>query len=411
MAKRDYYEVLGVSRTATLDEIKSAYRKLAMQYHPDRNPGNKEAEERFKEVTEAYEVLSDPEKRQRYDQFGHQGIRAGQDFHQYSSMDDIFSAFSDIFGGSLFEELFGSGRTSRRSSYTSRPQGEPGADLRVHLQLTLEEIATGAEKTIKVKRYVPCSTCSGSGSRSGSSGFSTCSTCRGSGQISQVSRSMFGQFVNITTCPTCNGTGQILRDSCPSCGGEGRTIAEDTVKVSIPAGVREGLSLQLHGKGHAGRRGGPSGDLIVVIEEKEHPYFRREDDNIVYNLTISFPDAVLGGEVEVPTLDGMAVLTVKPGIQPGTVLRMRSKGLPRLNSSERGDQLVVVNVYVPTKVSPQERELLRTLAESENIAPKKRRKESKETGFWGKFRSSFSLWGLVISGAKMLQKFLEILGC
>jgi molecular chaperone DnaJ len=389
MAKRDYYDVLGVSRSATLDEIKSAYRKLAMQYHPDRNPGNKEAEEKFKEITEAYEVLSDEEKRRRYDQFGHAGMRAGQDFHQYTSMDDIFSAFGDIFGGSLFEELFGGGR--RRSAQRSpRPQGERGADLHIRLPLSLEEIANGTEKTLKVKRYLPCSTCNGTGSRSGTGGYATCPTCNGSGQISQVSRSMFGQFVNITTCPTCSGTGTILRDPCPTCNGEGRTMGEDTVRVAIPAGIYEGMEFRLRGKGHAGRRGGPPGDLIVEIEEKEHPYFRRDGNDVVYNLVISFPDAVLGGEVEVPTLDGTALLTIKPGTQPGTVLRMRGKGLPVYNSTERGDQLVVVNVYVPTKVNGHERDLLRQLAESENIAPKKRRKENKDTGFFGKFRSSFS---------------------
>ncbi len=391
MAKRDYYEILGVSRQATLDEIKSAYRKLAMQYHPDRNPGNKEAEERFKEITEAYEVLSDEEKRRRYDQFGHEGMRAGQDFHHYSSMEDIFSAFGDIFGGSLFEEFFGGRSSRRRSARQPKPHGERGADLRVQLPLRLEEIATGVEKTIRVKRYMPCSTCNGSGSRSGSSGFTTCPRCNGTGQISQVSRSMFGQFVNITTCPSCNGTGTILTDPCPACKGEGRTLGEDTIKVSIPAGVYDGMQLTIRGKGHAGRQGGPPGDLVIIIEEIEHPYFTRQDKDLHYHLTISFPDAVLGGEVEVPTIDGTALLQIKPGTQPGTILRMRGKGLPRLDTGERGDQLVTVNIYVPTKVTQRERELLRELAESENIAPRRRRKESKETGFFGKFRNNFTL--------------------
>ncbi|MCX7930538.1 MAG: molecular chaperone DnaJ [Chlorobi bacterium] len=390
MTKRDYYEVLGVSRSATLEEIKSAYRKLAMQYHPDRNPGNKEAEEKFKEVTEAYEVLSDEEKRRRYDQFGHAGMRAGQDFHQYTSMNDIFSAFGDIFGGTIFEEFFGGGARRRSSTRSPRTRGEPGADLHIRLPLTLEEIARGTEKTIKVKRYQPCTACNGSGSASGDAGHATCPTCSGSGQISQVSRSMFGQFVNIVTCPTCGGTGAILHNPCPVCSGDGRTMSEDTLHVAIPPGVQPGMEIRLHGKGHAGKRGGPTGDLTIEIEEKEHPYFRRDGSNIVYNLVISFPDAVLGGEVEVPTLEGTALLTIKPGTQSGTVLRMRGKGLPYHGSTERGDQLVVVNVYVPTKVNGHERELLRQLAESENIAPKKRRKETKDTGFFGKFRSSFS---------------------
>jgi molecular chaperone DnaJ len=391
MAKRDYYQILGVSRQATLDEIKSAYRKLAMQYHPDRNPGNKEAEERFKEITEAYEVLSDEEKRRRYDQFGHEGIRAGQDFHQYSSMEDIFSAFGDIFGSSFFEDLFGGQSSRRHTARQPKPQGERGADLRVQLPLRLEEIASGVEKTIRVKRYLTCSTCNGSGSRSGSSGFTTCPRCNGTGQISQVSRSMFGQFVNITTCPSCNGTGTILTDPCPACKGEGRILGEDTIKVSIPAGVYAGMQLTLRGKGHAGRQGGPPGDLVIIIEEIEHPYFTRQGNHLHYHLTISFPDAVLGGEVEVPTIDGTALLQIKPGTQPGTILRMRGKGLPRMETGERGDQLVTVNIYVPTKVTQRERELLRELAESENIAPKRRRKESKETGFFGKFRNNFSL--------------------
>ncbi len=390
MAKRDYYEVLGVSRQATLDEIKSAYRKLAMKYHPDRNPGDKEAEERFKEITEAYEVLSDNEKRRRYDQFGHEGMRAGQDFHQYTSMDDIFSAFGDIFGGSLFEEFFGGG-SRRRTTRSPKPQGEPGSDLRVHLPLRLEVIASGTEKTIRVKRYMPCNTCNGSGSRSGPGGYTTCPRCNGAGQISQVSRSMFGQFVNITTCPSCNGTGSILTDPCPACKGEGRILGEDTIKVTIPPGVSEGMQLTVRNKGHAGRQGGPAGDLIIMIEEIEHPYFTREGSNLRYNLTISFPDAVLGGEVEVPTIDGTALLHIKPGTQPGSILRMRGKGLPHLDSHERGDQLVMVNIYVPSKITQRERELLLQLSESENIAPKRRRKESKETGFFGKFRNNFSL--------------------
>ncbi|MCS7302808.1 MAG: molecular chaperone DnaJ [Bacteroidota bacterium] len=391
MPKRDYYEVLGVSRSATLDEIKSAYRKLAMQYHPDRNPGNKEAEEKFKEITEAYEVLSDEEKRRRYDQYGHAGMRVGQDFHQYTSMDDIFRAFSDIFGGSLFEEFFG-GMGPRATSYRPpQSQGERGGDLRVRLGLTLEEIAHGVEKTLKVRRYMPCTTCRGSGSARGNGGYAYCSTCNGTGQVSHVSRTAFGQFVNITTCPSCGGSGYTLHDPCPACGGEGRIMGEDNVRVSLPPGITSDRYLTLRGKGHAGRRGGPAGDLIIEIEEKEHPYFRREGNNVLYNLLISFPDAVLGGEVEVPTLDGTALLTIKPGTQPGTILRMRGKGLPDMDTHIRGDQLVVVNIYVPSKVSSHERELLRQLASSESIAPKKRRKENKDTGFFGKFRSSFSL--------------------
>lgn len=392
MSKRDYYEVLGVGRSATVDEIKSSYRKLAMKYHPDRNQGDQEAEEKFKEASEAYEVLSDQTKRSRYDQFGHQGMKGGQDFHQYSNINDIFSQFGDIFGGgggaSIFEEFFGGGG-GRRSGSRPRSAGQPGSDLKIRLPLTLEEIATGTEKTLKIKRQRKCDTCSGSGSKQGS-GSVTCSACQGQGEVRQVSRSMFGQFVNISTCGNCGGTGQTIKDACLTCNGEGRVAGETTVKVTVPAGVEDGNIIPLRGQGNAGRRGGPAGDIMVVIQEIEHQHFHRNEDDIHYELTISFPDAALGGEVSVPTLTGMAALTIQPGTQSGTVLRMKDKGMPRYNSHVRGDQLVHVNVYVPTKLSAREKELLKELAEGENVSPKKTKKSSKDTSFFGKVKDAFS---------------------
>lgn len=390
MNKRDYYEILGVAKGATADEIKSAYRKMAMKYHPDRNPGDKEAEEKFKEASEAYEVLADETKRKRYDQFGHQGMRGGQDFHQYSNINDIFSQFGDIFGsafgGGGFEDFFGGGQ---RRGNQRRSVGQPGSDLKIRLALTLEEIATGVEKTLKIKRQRPCETCSGSGAKAGS-GHSTCPTCQGQGEVRQVSRSMFGQFVNISVCSNCGGSGQIIKDQCGTCHGEGRIQGETTLKVNVPAGVSTGNYIPIRGKGNAGRRGGEAGDVMVVIEEQEHQHFRREGDDIVYNLTISFPDAALGGEVEVPTLTGTASLSIEPGTQPGTVLRMRDKGIPHLNSYGKGDQLVVVNVYIPNKLNSKEKELMRELAKSDNISPKKSKKSDKDTGFFGKVKEVFS---------------------
>lgn len=393
MSKRDYYEILGVEKSADADTIKSAYRKLAMKYHPDRNPGNTEAEEKFKEASEAYEVLADAQKRQRYDQFGHNGMRGGQDFHQYSNINDIFSAFGDIFGGgqgggnTIFEEFFSGGRG--RGGARKRQTGEPGSDLKVRLPLTLEEIATGVEKTLKIKRYRSCDTCSGSGAKAGS-GHSTCSACQGQGEVRQVSRSMFGQFVNISTCSQCGGSGQIIKDKCSTCSGEGRVHGETTIKVNVPAGVSSGNYIPIRGKGNAGRRGGEAGDVMVVIEEQAHPLFRREGDDIVYDLTISFPDAVLGGDIEIPVLGGSSILTIESGTQPGTVIRMREKGIPHLNAYGKGEQLVVVNVYVPTSLNSKEKDLLKELSQSENIAPKKKKKNDKQSGFFGKVKDAFS---------------------
>lgn len=371
MAKRDYYEVLGVPQNASTDEIKKAYRRLALKYHPDRNPNNREAEEKFKEAAEAYEVLGNGDKRRRYDQFGHEGLRPGQDFRPFTDINEIFSTFSDIFGagfgGTMFEEVFGGGRSTRARTRTQ--VGTPGSDLKVHLKLTLEEIAAGAEKKLKIKRLEKCAACNGSGARSSAS-LITCSVCNGSGELRQVSRSPFGQFVNISTCDNCNGEGRVIRDVCPQCHGEGRVHAETTIKVNVPAGVAPDNYIPLRGQGNAGRRGGPPGDLIVLIDEEPHKVFTRSGDDVILDLLIGYPEATLGAEVEVPTLNGKAKLRIEPGTQSGKILRMREKGIPHLNSYGRGDQLVRVNVWVPTHLSQRDKELLRQLGNSENIKPK-----------------------------------------
>lgn len=371
MAKKDYYEVLGVDRNASTEEIKKAYRKLALQYHPDRNPNNKEAEEKFKEATEAYEVLSDENKRRRYDQFGHEGMRAGADYHAYRDFQDIFTHFSDIFGtgfgGGIFDEVFG-GSTGRSRTRQTRV-GKPGSDLKITLKVTLEEIATGVEKKIKVKHYIKCEDCRGSGARAGSS-KATCATCGGTGEIKQVSRSIFGQFINITTCSTCGGEGKVVRDHCTRCGGEGRVHGESTIDISLPAGVTDGNHIVIEGRGNAGIRGGEPGDLYVIIEEEPHKYFIRNGYDVILDLLITFPEAALGTDVTIPTLNGKAKLKIEAGTQSGKILRMRGKGIPHYRGYSRGDQLVRVNVWVPTKLSSKDKELLKQLEASDNLKPK-----------------------------------------
>lgn len=363
MAKRDYYEVLGVGKNATEDEIKKAYRKLAMQYHPDRNPGNKEAEEKFKEAAEAYEVLSNADKRAKYDRFGHSGLHGGQDFHGFSDVNDIFSHFSDIFGGSsIFDDFFGGGTSRSRQ----RTTGSPGSDLKITLKLTLEEIASGTTKKIKLKKYIVCPTCKGSGAKDSSS-YNICSVCQGTGEVKQVSRSLFGQFVNIQPCHNCNGTGRVISSPCTQCNGDGRIIEEVTEKINVPAGVSDNSYMSLKGQGNAGKNGGPAGDIIVVFKELPHEYFVREGDDIVYDLFISFPEAALGAEVEIPTLNGRAKLKIEPGIQSGTFLKMREKGIQHLNRHGAGDQLVKVNVFIPKKLTQKEKDLLKELAKQPNI--------------------------------------------
>jgi molecular chaperone DnaJ len=388
MSKRDYYEILGVGKNASEAEIKSSYRKLAMKFHPDRNPGDKEAEEKFKEAAEAYEILSNPDKRHRYDQFGHQGIRGGYDYQGFSNINDIFSHFSDIFGGgSIFDDIFGTGGTGRHSGRHKQP-GIQGSDLKINLKLTLEEIAEGVEKNLKIKRQEKCKVCSGSGAKD-SNATIDCSTCHGTGELRHVSRSMFGQFVNIQVCPACNGEGKTIKDKCPECAGEGRLKIETTIKVNIPAGVTTGNYIPLQRQGNAGIRGGHPGDLIILIEEEQHKYFVREEDDVIYELTISLTDAVLGTDVEIPILGGTAMLKIDPGTQPGKILRLRDKGIKHLNHSGKGDQLVYINIYIPHKLTGKEKEHFKELSRSENLKPKKSG-DPKSKGFFSRVKESFS---------------------
>ena len=352
MSKRDYYEVLEVAKTATVEEIKKAYRKKAIQYHPDKNPGDKEAEEKFKEAAEAYEVLSDPDKRSRYDQFGHQGVNGGfgGGFGGGGmSMEDIFSHFGDIFGGSFggFGGFSSGGSRSRRR--TNR-----GSDLRVKVKLTLKEIATGVEKKIKVKKYVSCKACNGTGAEKGTS-YTTCSTCNGSGVVTRVQQTILGAMQSTTTCPTCGGEGRIITKKCPECNGEGVRLEEEVITLNIPAGVADGMQLSMSGKGNAARHGGVNGDLLILIEEEPHPELLRDENDLIYNLLLNFSTAALGGTVEVPTIDGKAKVKIDAGTQPGKVLRLRGKGLPSVNRYGVGDLLVNVSVYVPESLNTEEK--------------------------------------------------------
>jgi len=382
MAKKDYYEILGVSKSASKEELKKAYRKLAMQYHPDRNPGNKEAEEMFKEAAEAYEILNDENKRARYDRFGHEGVKGnGFGSQGFSDINDIFSHFSDIFGGaggsSIFDDFFGGGQQRGRQ----RGRGIPGSDVKVTLKLTLEEIAEGTSKKIKLKKQVKCDQCNGSGA-DGSTSKKRCPICNGTGEIRSVSRSVFGQFVNITACANCNGEGEVIDTPCKKCMGDGRINEEVTVKIDVPAGVHEGSYMTMRGEGNSGKRGGQPGDLLVVFKEEEHEYFIREEDDIIYDLSITFPDAVLGTEVDVPTLAGKARLKIDAGTQAGKLLKMRDKGIKHLNHSGHGDQIVRINVNIPKKLSNKERELLKELAEQPNF---KSSDKDDEKGFFKRF--------------------------
>lgn len=383
MTQRDYYEILGVSKTSTADDIKSAYRKMAMKYHPDRNPGDTDAENKFKEAAEAYEVLSDADKRARYDRFGHQGVKGAPGFQEFTNINDVFSAFGDIFGSTIFGDMFGGGaqRQGRK-----RSRAEDGADLRVRMPLSLEEIATGVEKTIKLRHWKTCSTCSGDGAEPGS-GYQSCSVCNGTGELRQVSRSMFGQFVNISPCAACGGTGEVVQKPCGTCEGNGRVEGETTVKVTIPPGVHTGNYLTVSGKGHAGRRGGRAGDAIVVVEEQEHEVFERDEDDVYVDLTVDFPTAAMGGEVEVPTLTGSTMMTIDAGTQPGTLLRLKGKGIPHLNSRGTGDQIVRLNVWVPTSLSSKERATLKELASSDHFRPSEKRSGK---GFFERVKEAFS---------------------
>lgn len=369
--KRDYYEVLGVEKNASAEEIKKAYRKKAIQYHPDKNPGDKEAEEKFKEAAEAYEVLSDPQKRQRYDQFGHAGMSGFGGFSGGGfTMEDIFSQFGDLFeswgvGGNMggFSSFFGGGSRG--------PRTRRGSDLRVKVKLTLAEIATGVEKKIKVRKLVACSQCNGTGSADGRT--QTCSTCHGTGRVVRAQRSMFGMMQVQEACPTCHGEGTVIQNKCPHCNGEGVVRDEEIITIHIPAGVAGCMEIPIQGKGNAAPHGGVPGNLLVLIEEEEDPNLIREGENLIYNLLLDVPTAILGGKVVIPTLDGEAKITITPGTQPGKVLRMKGKGLPIIDQYARqygtGDLLINVGVYIPEHLNKEERELIEKLQTSENIAP------------------------------------------
>ncbi len=381
MEKRDYYEVLGVAKNATADELKKAYRKKALQFHPDKNPGDKEAEEKFKEAAEAYDVLSDADKRARYDQFGHNmgnmggagGAGGFGGFGGGMSMDDIFSHFGDIFGGG-----FGGGGTR------SRKKVNKGSDLRVKVKVTLKDIAHGVEKKLKIPRYVACSHCKGTGAKDGTA-FTTCNTCHGTGTVNRVQQTFLGAMQSSAPCPTCHGEGKIIQEKCSYCGGEGIERKEEIISINIPAGVYDGMTLSMRGMGNAARHGGENGDLLVVIEEEKDAELLRDENDLIYNLMLDIPTAIFGGKVEVPTVDGRARLTIEPGTQPGKVLRLRGKGLPSPDSYGTGDLLVNVMVYIPENLSAGEKGAIESLRNSPNIMPS----EAEKKRIFGRLRHLF----------------------
>ena len=383
MSKRDYYEVLEVSKNASAEEIKKAYRKKALKYHPDKNPGDKEAENKFKEAAEAYEVLGNAEKRQRYDQFGHAGVggASGSGFGGGGmTMEDIFSHFGDIFGGGFgsFGGFGGFGSSSRGSQRVNK-----GSNLRVKVKLTLKEIANGVEKKIKVKKYVACEYCNGTGAENGTA-YSTCSTCGGTGRVTRVANTLLGQMQTRSTCPTCGGEGKTITKKCPHCNGDGVIRKEEIITINIPAGVEEGMQLSVSGKGNAARRGGINGDLLVHIEEEKHPELTRDGSNLIYNLQLSVPDAILGTAAEIPTVEGKVKVKIEPGTQPGKILRLRGKGLPQVNSYHQGDLLVRINVWIPADLSKDERKLMEKMKESDSFTPRK-----EQNGFFSKMKDIF----------------------
>ncbi len=383
--KRDFYEVLGVSRNASQEEIKKAYRKIAIKYHPDKNPDDEEAEEKFKEASEAYQVLSDPQKRRKYDQFGHQGVGAGAGGPAGGGMDmeDIFSQFGDIFEGGPFESFFGGRGRGRSRQRRRRRGGRPGTNLRIKIKLNLKEIAEGVEKKIKVKKYKKCPECDATGAKDKSS-IETCQTCRGQGRVTKVTNTILGQMQTTSTCPDCNGSGKTIAAKCPTCRGEGRVYGEETITLDIPAGATEGTQLSMTGKGNAGERGAPSGDLLIYIEEKEHKHLKREGNNLMYDLTISFPEAVLGTKTEVPTVNGKARINIPAGTQPGKLFRLKNKGIPYLNRRGQGDQLVHVNVWIPEELNKEEKTMVEKMKDNPHFQPKEKQK-----GFFEKVKDYF----------------------
>ena len=381
--KRDYYEVLGVGKNATPEELKKAYRKLALQYHPDRNPGDKEAEEKFKEAAEAYDVLSNPDKKARYDQFGMAGMdgaygQGGMD------MNDIFSQFGsifgDLFGGGFRTGFMGFGGGGGASRRVLR-----GTNLRIKVKLTLEEIDRGCEKKIKVSKYVPCKTCHGSGAKDGKT--ETCSHCHGTGVVTETKRTILGMMQTQSACPQCGGEGRVVKDKCPDCHGDGIVKSDEIITINIPAGVQDGMQLAMQGQGNAAPRGGIAGDLIVLVEELEHDTFERQDANLYYNAFITFADAAMGSSVEIPTLNGKVKIKIDPGTPSGRVVRLRGKGLPVVNGYGRGDLLVSLNVWVPKSLTREEKEMLEKLKEHPNFQPNPTKQER---GFFDKMKEMFS---------------------
>jgi molecular chaperone DnaJ len=383
VSHKDYYQILGVSRNATEEEIKKAYRKLAFQYHPDRNPDNKEAEEKFKEISEAYQVLSDPQKRAIYDQYGEEGLKGGgfgsaTDFDLSEALRvfmEGFGGFNDFFGG------FGSGSSRRRE------RRKRGSDLQITLELSYEEIATGVKKSLKLKKYVPCPDCNSSGAASGSRPV-TCPQCKGTGEIRQVSQTFFGQFVNVSTCPRCEGTGEVISNPCKTCNGYGIVRGEEMVDVEIPAGISEGQILRVNGKGNAGPQNGYPGDLHIKIKEKEHPYFERDGMNLYYRMYVSIPQIILGDEVEIPTLEGSAQIKIPAGTNPDHIFKLKGKGLPALDSYGRGDILVEMVLHVPKNLTLEEKELIEKLKQSPNFIPPAKNAKRKKS-FYQKVKDAF----------------------
>ena len=385
MAKRDYYQILDIEKNATEGDIKKAYRKKAMQYHPDKNPGDATAETKFKEAAEAYEILKDDQKRQMYDQYGHEGVRRGAgggDGGFSMNIEDIFSQFGDVFGGGSFGggfSGFGGGGSQRQ-----RQRQRRGTDTRIKLKIDLKDIKKGiTKKKIKLKKYIACEHCNGTGAKDGN--LSTCTTCRGTGQVTQISNTILGQVQHTSVCPECKGEGKIPKQKCVHCNGEGISRGEDIVTIDLPAGISEEMQMTLRGKGHAARRGGVNGDLIVTFEEIEHPYLKREGADLLYNLNISIPDAIMGTKVEIPSVEGSLNINTEPGVQPGKVLRLRGKGLPVYNSHRTGDLLVRVQIYIPQTLNREEKKVIQKLKNSENFKPQDTR------SFFDKVKDNFGL--------------------
>ena len=383
MAKRDYYEILDISKDASQDEIKKAYRKQALKYHPDKNPGDKQAEDNFKEAAEAYEVLRDPQKRSKYDRFGHSAFDGAGGFGgEGMSMDDIFSQFGDIFSNFGFGGFggFGGGGGS-----TGRRTVSKGSNLRVTVKLNLKEVANGVEKKIKVKKYHACDACGGNGAKNGTA-TSSCSTCHGSGHVTQVTNTFLGQMQTQSTCPNCRGEGKMISEKCEKCYGEGIIKSDEVISINIPAGVTEGMQLKMSGKGNAARRGGVNGDLIVMIKEEQSKELVRDENDLIYNLYLSIPQAILGDAVEIPTIESRVKIKIDPGTQPGKILRLRGKGIPDVNGYGRGDLLVNINVWIPKNISNDEKKMIEKLNVSENFEA---REPKNEKGFFNKMKDLF----------------------